>query len=126
MHTRISYDDAAWEKSEEIADTWVLRFFDPDVSRPIGDFLVRHHEPDDPVGFDILEKGSFNISLQMTYKTGAAAVIRFPLPGASMFPEEKLRYEIAIMRYIYISMTRRPSRCHLSTTGDRGTPAPWS
>ncbi|KAJ5104785.1 hypothetical protein NUU61_002132 [Penicillium alfredii] len=41
----------------------------------------------------------FNISLQMTYKIGSA-IIRFPLPGATMFPEEKLQCEVAIMRYI--------------------------
>jgi hypothetical protein len=95
------YDDAAWEKSEEIADTWVRKFFNPDISIPIGNFLIRHHQPDGAISFDILEKGSFNIALWMTYKTGPAGIIRFPLPGATMFPEEKLRCEVAIMRYLY-------------------------
>ena len=95
------YDDAAWEKIEEITDAWVRQFFDPDIATPIGNFLVRHHDPDAPVAFDILEKGSFNIALWMTYRNGPAGVIRFPLPGATMFPEEKLRYEVATMRYIH-------------------------
>ncbi|KAJ5780265.1 hypothetical protein N7457_005425 [Penicillium paradoxum] len=100
MQPHICYDDVAWEKSEEIADTWVDQFFDPSISRPVGNFLLKHHKPDNPVRFDILDKGTFNISLRMTYKTGAA-IIRFPLPGATMFPEEKLRSEVAIMRYIH-------------------------
>ncbi|KKK12372.1 hypothetical protein ARAM_006099 [Aspergillus rambellii] len=100
MQSRMCYDDTAWEKSEEIADTWVRQFFDPSISRPIGNFVIRHHNPDEAVKFDILEKGAFNIALRMTYKIGSA-IIRFPLPGATMFPEEKLRYEVATMRYIH-------------------------
>ncbi|KAJ5109393.1 hypothetical protein N7456_006068 [Penicillium angulare] len=100
MRPRMCYDDAAWEKSEEISDTWVRKFLNPDISIPIGKFLVRHHNPDNAVAFDILEKGSFNIALWMTYKVGPAGIIRFPLPGATMFPEEKQRCEVAIMRYL--------------------------
>ncbi|CAG8923077.1 unnamed protein product [Penicillium salamii] len=100
MQPRMCYDDAAWEKSEEIADTWVRKFLDPDISIPIGNFLIRHHNSDGAISFDILEKGSFNIALWMSYKTGHPGVIRFPLPGATMFPEEKVRCEVAIMRYL--------------------------
>ncbi|OQE06140.1 hypothetical protein PENVUL_c019G09050 [Penicillium vulpinum] len=95
------FDDVAWEKSEEIADTWARQCFDPSIARTVGDFLLKKYEPDDPVRFAFLEKGSFNITFWMTYKTGVAAIIRFPLPGAAMFPEEKLRNEVAIMRYIH-------------------------
>lgn len=101
MQPRMCFDDVAWEKSDEIADTWVRQIFDPNIARSVGDFLLRHHEPDDPVRFAILGKGTFNIALWMSYKTGVAAIIRFPLPGATMFPEEKLRNEVAIMRYIH-------------------------
>ncbi|KAG2411759.1 hypothetical protein HFD88_009315 [Aspergillus terreus] len=94
------YDDAAWEKSEEIADAWVLQFLEPDVLTPVGNFVVRYHKPDNPTEFNILEKGAFNISLQMVYEN-SSAVIRFPVPGATMFPEEKVRNEVAIMRYIH-------------------------
>ncbi|KAJ5114799.1 hypothetical protein NUU61_000558 [Penicillium alfredii] len=100
MKPRMRYDDAAWEKSEEVADAWVLQFLEPDILTPVGNFLVRHHRPESPDEFDILEKGAFNISLQMTYKN-SSAIIRFPQPGAAMFPEEKIRNEVAIMRYIH-------------------------
>ncbi|KAI9035573.1 uncharacterized protein KD926_003233 [Aspergillus affinis] len=62
MQPRMYYDDAAWEKSEEIADSWVRQFLDPDILRPVGGFLVRHHDPDNPDKFTILEKRAFNIS----------------------------------------------------------------
>ncbi|KAJ5921912.1 hypothetical protein N7516_009615 [Penicillium verrucosum] len=54
-----------------------------------------------PDQFSILEKGAFNISLRMKYENGSSAVKRFPQPGATMFPEEKVRNEIAIMRFIH-------------------------
>ena len=48
MRPRMLFDDVAWEKSEEIQDTWVLQFLDPDVLRPIGNFIIRHHKPYPP------------------------------------------------------------------------------
>ncbi|PLB43302.1 hypothetical protein P170DRAFT_419194 [Aspergillus steynii IBT 23096] len=99
MH-RMCFDDASWEKSEEVSDSFAIQFLSPDVLRPVGGFLVRHHSPDDPEQFSILQKGAFNISLQMEYENGSSAVMRFPLPGAAMFPEEKVKNEVAVMRYI--------------------------
>ncbi|PKX99464.1 uncharacterized protein P174DRAFT_509415 [Aspergillus novofumigatus IBT 16806] len=37
----------------------------------------------------------------MKYKNANTAVIRFLQPGATMFPEEEVRNEVATMRYIY-------------------------
>lgn len=94
------YDDAAWEKSEEISEAWIAQFLDVGILRHLGRFLVRHHEPDKPDSFDFLEKGAYNISFQMSYKNTSSAIIRLPQPGATMFPEEKVRNEVATMRYI--------------------------
>ncbi|CAG7942047.1 unnamed protein product [Penicillium salamii] len=101
MQPRMHYDDASWEKSEEVSDSWVRQFLEPDILRPVGSFLVRHHNPSDPDQFSILEKGAFNISLRMKYENAGSAVIRFPQPGATMFPEEKVRNEVATMRFIH-------------------------
>ena len=100
MQPRMCYDDAAWEKSEEISEAWIAQFTDLDILRELGRFLVRHHEPGKPDSFDFLEKGAFNISFEMTYKNTSSTIIRLPQPGAIMFPEEKVRNEVAIMRYI--------------------------
>jgi hypothetical protein len=97
MQRRMNYDDAAWEKSEEIADAWVRQFLEPDVLRSVGRFIVKHHNPDDPTAFDVLERGAFNVSLHMIYKN-SSAVIRFSQPGTTLFPEEKVRNEVAIIR----------------------------
>ncbi|KAJ5183701.1 hypothetical protein N7492_001317 [Penicillium capsulatum] len=78
----------------------VLQILDREVQRPIGNFMIRHHKPYSPVAFDVLRKGAFNISFQMMYEK-CSAVIRFPLPGATMFPEEKMQHEVATMRYLH-------------------------
>lgn len=44
--------------------------------------------------------GYFNIMFRMKFQDGGSAVIRFPKPGVTMFPEEKIRYEVAAIRYI--------------------------
>ncbi|KAJ5880200.1 uncharacterized protein N7473_011253 [Penicillium subrubescens] len=100
MRLRLHYDDVAWEKSEEIIDTRVQQLLDPEVLASVGNFLVKYRRPNKPGLFDVLAKGAFNILFKITYKNTSAAVIRFPQPGAIMFPEEKLRNEVAIMRYI--------------------------
>lgn len=65
MQPGMSFADAAWEQSEEVTDTWVLHFHQPDVLRAIRIFLFEPPKPEDPVALDILERGAFNISFQM-------------------------------------------------------------
>lgn len=56
MRPRLHYDDATWEKSEEIIDAWVQQLLDPEVLAPVGEFLVKNHRPDDPINFDPIAK----------------------------------------------------------------------
>lgn len=37
----------------------------------------------------------------MKYENAPSAIIRYPQPGATMFPEEKIRNEVATMRFIH-------------------------
>lgn len=89
MKPRMYYDDAAWEKSEEMSEAWIAQFTDLDILRKLGRFLVRHHEPDKPDSFDFLEKGAFNISFEMTYKNTSSAIIRLPQLVPLCFPKRK-------------------------------------
>lgn len=36
----------------------------------------------------------------MKFQDGGSAVIRFPKPGVTMFPEEKIRNEVTVIKYI--------------------------
>ncbi|CAG8139038.1 unnamed protein product [Penicillium olsonii] len=100
METRMRYDAAAWETSDRVADAWALYILNQDIFQDIGNFLLKHHHATDPVEFTILETGAFNTALQMNFERTRAAIIRFPLPGAIMFPEEKVRNEVSTMRFI--------------------------
>ncbi|RAL02646.1 phosphotransferase family protein [Aspergillus ibericus CBS 121593] len=100
MKTRMHFDDVAWEESERITDSWVEWLLaDEDTLRAIGHLILKHRsgvpeELGDP------KAGYFNISFRMKYLDGSSVIIRFPKPGATMFPEEKIRNEVAAIRYI--------------------------
>ncbi|PWY70766.1 hypothetical protein BO83DRAFT_447611 [Aspergillus eucalypticola CBS 122712] len=100
MKPRLYYDDVAWEWAEAIANAWFQQFFDPKILQSVAQFLKRHHGPGDVDEFTYLEKGSYNITFQMKNKNASSTVIRFVQPGSIMFPEEKVRNEVAMMRYI--------------------------
>ncbi|KAJ5934653.1 hypothetical protein N7466_004200 [Penicillium verhagenii] len=101
MEARMPYDDVAWEKSDEVAETWQDQCISPPESfRSIGDFLLKHYNAGGAFEFNGLPVGGFNIALQMKFANDCAAIIRFPIPGYTMFPEEKGRNEVAIMRFI--------------------------
>lgn len=91
-------DDLAWEQAEETSDAWLAQFLDHDTLRPIADFILTHNRGP-ATEFNILAKGSYNISLQLKYRNGAT-VLRLSQPGATMFPEEKVVNEVATMRFL--------------------------
>ncbi|KAM3449582.1 hypothetical protein MY3296_006802 [Beauveria thailandica] len=99
MRPRMLFDDVAWEESERVEHEWIKSLFEESTLRAIGDFIVKHRggiptELCDP------KAGTFNALFRMKFQDGGSAVIRFPKPGVTMFPEEKIRYEVAMIRYI--------------------------
>ncbi|KAM3428629.1 hypothetical protein NHJ13734_008516, partial [Beauveria thailandica] len=99
MRPRMLFDDVAWEESERVEGEWIKSLFEESTLRAIGDFIVKHRggiptELCDP------KAGAFNALFRMKFQDGGSAVIRFPKPGVTMFPEEKIRYEVAMIRYI--------------------------
>ncbi|KAJ5121687.1 uncharacterized protein N7515_009648 [Penicillium bovifimosum] len=100
MQTRMCPDDVAWEQAEEISDNWLAQFLEHDVLRPIGNFILEHNGGRG-TDFEILRKGSYNISLRLKdERSHEATVIRLSQPGAVLFPEEKVVNEVAMMRFL--------------------------
>ncbi|OJJ98133.1 hypothetical protein ASPACDRAFT_62382 [Aspergillus aculeatus ATCC 16872] len=93
------FDDIAWEASETISDSWVAGLFQTDTLRAIGDFMIKHRRGV-PIELCQPRAGTFNMSFRMKFKDGGSALIRFPKPRTTMFPEEKVKNEVATMRYI--------------------------
>ncbi|KAM3513052.1 hypothetical protein MY11210_003254 [Beauveria gryllotalpidicola] len=99
MRPWMLFDDVAWEESERVEREWIKSLFEESTLRAIGDFIVKHRrgiptEMCDP------KAGAFNALFRMKFQDGGSAVIRFSKPGATMFPEEKIRNEAAMIRYI--------------------------
>ncbi|KAL4804423.1 hypothetical protein BDV18DRAFT_153304 [Aspergillus unguis] len=100
MKARMHFDDVAWEKSEDIADSWVDEIFAQESTlRAIGQFIVKHRRGV-PVELSDPRAGYFNVMFRMKFQDGGSAMIRFPKPGVTMFPEEKIRNEVAAIRYV--------------------------
>lgn len=99
MNIRMEYDDVAWERSDEIADAWRAKLFETETMRAVGDFMVKHCVGA-PFQLNAPVAGAFNVVFRMEFKHGGQVVMRIPVPGVAMFPEEKVRNEVAVMRYL--------------------------
>ncbi|RAL16949.1 uncharacterized protein BO97DRAFT_335747, partial [Aspergillus homomorphus CBS 101889] len=108
--------DDAWAKCDEIFELWKNKIFEHDVLRDIGRFVDKHRGgvPEQLFG---PERGSFHFWFQMQFSDEGSAVIRFPCPGASMFPEEKVKREVAVIEYLeYFTNLRVPHVLHYGMT----------
>lgn len=92
-------DDVAWEESDRIEREWREGLLEPATQLAIGNFIAKHRQGV-PKEIGPLKAGAFNALFRLTYLDGGSAVIRFAKPGRTMFPEEKIRNEVATMRYI--------------------------
>ncbi|KAJ5969627.1 hypothetical protein N7501_005875 [Penicillium viridicatum] len=95
------YDDVAWAISTQIWEDWpeLLRT-DGDIYNDIGIFLSEEFSDLGWVLFEFLSTGGVNTCFKMKFTNNCSAIIRFPLPGAVMFPEEKIRNEVSIMQFL--------------------------
>jgi hypothetical protein len=104
MQTRMCFNDLAWEQSENVLDAWIANIFKKETLIAIGKFILKHR-PGQVIELCDPKAGVFNVSFRITFEDGGSAIIRFPKPGAIIFPEEKVRNKVAVIRYIYKHIT---------------------
>ncbi|KAK3332993.1 phosphotransferase family protein [Cercophora scortea] len=92
-------DDLAWEKSDEEFEAWVDTIHTPETYRAIGNMILKY-KPGEAELLHMGIKGGYNVLYRLEYKDGTSVAMRLPLKGGVKFPEEKVRYEVATMRYI--------------------------
>ncbi|OBT87977.1 hypothetical protein VE02_04523 [Pseudogymnoascus sp. 03VT05] len=99
MCTPMSYDDVAWERSDDVFDAWKHKIYRNDVLQAIGRFVQKHRGG---VAIKLCNplRGSFKVCIKAEFSDGGAAMIRIPCPGVVIFPEEKVKREVATMRYV--------------------------
>lgn len=93
---RMKLDDLAWDRSDDVAKAWKDALFDEKVLREIGRFIIKHRGGPAEELFNP-QKGSFNLMFRMKFMDGGSVIIRFPIPGVSVFPESQtggICYEI--------------------------------
>jgi hypothetical protein len=92
-------DDVAWEESDRMEREWRERLLEDSTQLAIGKFIAKYRQGV-PKEVGALKAGAFNALFRLKFLDGGSAVIRFAKPGRTMFPEEKIRNEVATMRYI--------------------------
>jgi hypothetical protein len=95
----MDFDDVAWEKSDEMFDLWKKRLYSEGVSYEVAMLIQKHRRGIAEQIYDPV-CGSFNVCLRLRFQDGGSAMIRFAVAGQVMFPEEKVRTEVAAMRFI--------------------------
>ncbi|OKL55836.1 hypothetical protein UA08_08924 [Talaromyces atroroseus] len=96
---RMMFDDLAWERSDNIAYNWRDNLFNEEIFREVGRAIIQHRGGSPEELFNP-QKGSFNLMFRMKFVDGGSAIVRFPIPGVSMFAEEKVQREVSVMKFI--------------------------
>ncbi|KAM3541950.1 hypothetical protein ARSEF1564_005119 [Beauveria bassiana] len=92
-------DMVASEEGDRIQGVWCRSTCAEESLWSIGRFIAKHRQGA-PETLNDARGGGFNAVFRMKFKDGGSAVIRFTKTGASMFPEEKTKSEVATMRLI--------------------------
>jgi len=96
----MQYDSLAWARSGAQYDAWCKKLLLEETLRAVGKFMVKESGGGLATELKIPQAGGFNACLQMNFEHRGSLLIRFPQPGTIRFPEEKIRREVAMMRYI--------------------------
>jgi Phosphotransferase enzyme family len=94
----MDFDDVVLRQQLEGTQTWLAKFHES--SEGICALAGQYRGRDDCI-FRSWHCGSFNLCVRLHWEDGQSDwLIRFPIPGKSMFPEEKLRNEVAVMQFV--------------------------
>ncbi|KAK8024979.1 phosphotransferase family protein [Apiospora arundinis] len=97
-------DDMIWEKLDEEVVGWEKAMNKKETYLKIAE-LLQQYKPGKPARLHTPQKGGFNTVYRLEYKDGTSIILRVPIPGRVPFPEEKIRYEVATMRYVAANTT---------------------
>ncbi|KAI1753171.1 phosphotransferase family protein [Xylaria castorea] len=118
---RFSYmdkDDLVWEKLDEATDEWDISIRTKETYRAVANLILKYKEGQAELMHQAI-KGGYNVVYRLEYKDGSSAVMRVPIRGIVPFPDEKVRYEVATMRYVAANTTIPvPHVYYYGTTAD--------
>ncbi|KAK2597439.1 hypothetical protein QQS21_005987 [Conoideocrella luteorostrata] len=114
-------DDLAWEKSDEEVESWERSLRNSGIHRSIGNLIIKY-KPGEAVKLHSPIRGGYNVVYRLEYSDGTSAALRIPCKVSVKFPEEKVKYEVATMRYIAANTTIPvPKIYHYGTAAENPT-----
>jgi aminoglycoside phosphotransferase (APT) family kinase protein len=93
------FDEVLWDEADELLASWKSKLFNQASIKEMTALIQRHREGIADRLFPP-QKGSFNMVIRLRFLDGASAIIRLPIPGYSVFPEEKIQREVSVMRFL--------------------------
>ncbi|OOF92654.1 hypothetical protein ASPCADRAFT_517496 [Aspergillus carbonarius ITEM 5010] len=88
------------DRSEQKETVW-LRLWSSRSPEILSMELAHKHRPGKPVSACLWNSGAFNICYRVRYDEGPDAIVRFAALGRAILRREKVRNEVATMRYIH-------------------------
>ncbi|KAI1376982.1 phosphotransferase family protein [Hypoxylon crocopeplum] len=114
-------DDLIWEKLDEATEKWDKSVRTEETYRAIGNFILKYKDGKAKLMHAVI-KGGYNMVYRLEYKDGSSAVMRIPIRDVVPFPDEKVRYEVATIRYVAVNTTIPvPYIYHYGTADDNPT-----
>ncbi|KAI1119030.1 phosphotransferase family protein [Nemania sp. NC0429] len=114
-------DDLLWEISDGEVEIWEKSLHKAEIYRAIAS-LITKYRPGEAVKLHRPIRGGYNIVFRLEYKDGSSVAMRIPRKGIVKFPDEKVRYEVATMRYIAAQTTIPvPQVYHFGTAAENPT-----
>ncbi|KAI1460743.1 phosphotransferase family protein [Annulohypoxylon moriforme] len=113
-------DDIVWRKLEEFSDQWNKSLHNADLYRAVARLILKYKDGD---GVELKKwKGGYNVVYRLEYKDGSSVMMRVPMKDLVPFPYEKIRYEVATMRYVAANTTIPvPHIYHCGTAAENPT-----
>ncbi|KAJ5757623.1 uncharacterized protein N7511_006317 [Penicillium nucicola] len=93
------FDEVLWDKGDELLASWKSKLFNQATINEVINLIQQHREG---IAHQLFppQKGAFNMVIRLRFVDGASTVIRLPIPGYSVFPEEKVQREVSVMRFL--------------------------
>jgi len=100
------FDETAWDQADTTLHKWKTNLFTTSTIQKITTLLS--HKPIPPLKLYPPQKGSFNMIIRLQFTDNSSSIIRLPIPGYSVFPEEKVSAEVATMTFLKRTSIRIP------------------
>ncbi|KAF4450461.1 phosphotransferase family protein [Fusarium austroafricanum] len=97
-------DDIVWQELDNATDEWDNSIRTTEIYRAVGN-LILQYRPGQPEVMHTVVKGGYNVIYRLEYRDGSSVIMRIPIKTVVPFPDKKVRYEAAVMRYIAANTT---------------------